>query len=157
VQAEPAVGGGEEIDAETASAAAEATRGEPIIYTEAGLPWRKRQASLAAQLRDQPAESTAPADPAPARHPEEIRRLMSSYQTGTRRGRSDADQAASWSTAPAPPAQSTAPRAPTSPAPVEVPAPRPPECSAGVAQLAADPAPSTQHIPRAEPADGQQS
>ncbi|GIG97090.1 hypothetical protein Pma05_36630 [Plantactinospora mayteni] len=59
--------------------------------TPSGLPVRVRQANLAAPLRDadgrpepEPAEEPAP------RTPEQIRRMMSSYQSGTRRGRSDA-------------------------------------------------------------------
>ena len=59
--------------------------------TPSGLPVRVRQANLAAPLRNgddrpepEPAEEQAP------RTPEQIRRMMSSYQSGTRRGRSDA-------------------------------------------------------------------
>jgi signal transduction histidine kinase len=68
---------------------------EPTIYTAAGLPWRRRQASLTAPLRDEsPAAEPADGDrpETPARQPEEIRRIMSSYQTGTLRGRMDADR-----------------------------------------------------------------
>ncbi|WBB50096.1 nitrate- and nitrite sensing domain-containing protein [Verrucosispora sp. WMMA2044] len=56
--------------------------------TESGLPVRVRQASLAPALRAEP-EAVAEGDDA-IREPEQVRRMMSSYQTGTRRGRSDA-------------------------------------------------------------------
>ncbi|HKS99985.1 MAG TPA: histidine kinase, partial [Rugosimonospora sp.] len=64
------------------------------IYTPAGLPWRVRQASLAPPLRSAGHRSDAPAEPdeTPARGPEEIRRMMAAYQSGTMRGRSDAYQ-----------------------------------------------------------------
>ncbi|MGN9775811.1 nitrate- and nitrite sensing domain-containing protein [Micromonospora sp. H33] len=56
-------------------------------YTESGLPVRVRQASIAPELRDEPDD----ADPTDTvRPPEQVRRMMSSYQTGTRRGRTDA-------------------------------------------------------------------
>jgi hypothetical protein len=65
-----------------------------VTYTPAGLPWRVRQASLAPPLRaTAPSRPDAPAaepDEPPARGPEEIRRMMASYQTGTLRGRSEA-------------------------------------------------------------------
>ncbi len=57
--------------------------------THLGLPKRVRQANLAPGLRAAPPEQ-APAPEAPAlpqRSPEEIRRMMSSYQRGTVRGR----------------------------------------------------------------------
>ena len=61
----------------------------PREQTSAGLPVRVRQANLADALRD-----AMPADPAPtmapARPPEQIRRMMSSYQKGTLRGRTAA-------------------------------------------------------------------
>ncbi|QKW15248.1 nitrate- and nitrite sensing domain-containing protein [Verrucosispora sp. NA02020] len=56
--------------------------------TESGLPVRVRQASLAPALRDEPGAADAGEDV--IREPEQVRRMMSSYQTGTRRGRSDA-------------------------------------------------------------------
>ncbi|MFI7550014.1 nitrate- and nitrite sensing domain-containing protein [Micromonospora sediminimaris] len=56
--------------------------------TESGLPVRVRQASLAPALRAAP--ETVHADEDVVREPEQVRRMMSSYQTGTRRGRSDA-------------------------------------------------------------------
>ncbi|MEU8263060.1 nitrate- and nitrite sensing domain-containing protein [Micromonospora sp. NPDC048999] len=62
--------------------------------TPQGLPVRVRQANLAPQLRadaDPESEaSEASAEAAPGRSPEQIRKLMSRYQTGTRRGRDDA-------------------------------------------------------------------
>ncbi|HEY2671531.1 MAG TPA: nitrate- and nitrite sensing domain-containing protein [Rugosimonospora sp.] len=69
--------------------------GDPVILTPAGLPWRRRQASLAAPLRAEPPDAggaDAGRQEQPARRPEEIRRMMSSYQTGTRRGRAEADR-----------------------------------------------------------------
>ncbi|GIJ77513.1 Histidine kinase-, DNA gyrase B-, and HSP90-like ATPase [Micromonospora phaseoli] len=68
--------------------------GDPVVAeaeltrTESGLPVRVRQASLAPALRDEP-ESMAERDEV-IREPEQVRRMMNSYQTGTRRGRSDA-------------------------------------------------------------------
>ncbi|MBQ1025800.1 nitrate- and nitrite sensing domain-containing protein [Micromonospora sp. C95] len=56
--------------------------------TESGLPVRVRQTSLAPGLRAEPA-AVAESDDT-IREPEQVRRMMSSYQTGTRRGRSDA-------------------------------------------------------------------
>ncbi|MGK5445179.1 nitrate- and nitrite sensing domain-containing protein [Micromonospora sp. URMC 105] len=56
--------------------------------TDSGLPVRVRQANIAPELRaEQAAEDT---DEETARPPEQVRRMMSSYQTGTRRGRTDA-------------------------------------------------------------------
>ncbi|MEE6257466.1 nitrate- and nitrite sensing domain-containing protein [Plantactinospora sonchi] len=59
--------------------------------TPSGLPIRVRQANLAPALRhsEQQAEPE-PAEDEEPRSPEEIRRMMSSYQSGTRRGRTDA-------------------------------------------------------------------
>ncbi|WP_341716733.1 nitrate- and nitrite sensing domain-containing protein [Micromonospora sp. FIMYZ51] len=65
-----------------AGAAAESDR------TESGLPVRIRQASLAPALRAEPDSPEESEDV--IREPEQVRRMMSSYQTGTRRGRSDA-------------------------------------------------------------------
>ncbi|MCZ7423941.1 nitrate- and nitrite sensing domain-containing protein [Verrucosispora sp. WMMA2121] len=59
-----------------------------LTRTESGLPVRVRQASLAPALRAEP-EAVAEGDDT-IREPEQVRRMMSSYQTGTRRGRSDA-------------------------------------------------------------------
>ncbi len=55
--------------------------------TESGLPVRVRQANIAPELRDEPAEADTVDI---VRPPEQVRRMMSSYQTGTRRGRTDA-------------------------------------------------------------------
>ncbi|AVT37216.1 sensor histidine kinase [Plantactinospora sp. BB1] len=88
----PAAGGG--ASAPTGSSVPPAGSGRvsgSASLTPSGLPVRVRQANLAAPLRDgddrpepEPAEEQAP------RTPEQIRRMMSSYQSGTRRGRSDA-------------------------------------------------------------------
>jgi signal transduction histidine kinase len=64
-------------------------------YTAQGLPRRVRQANLAEPLRTAPAEMPAetpeePADSPGGRSPEQLRAMMSSFQRGTRRGRSDA-------------------------------------------------------------------
>ncbi|GAB3862944.1 hypothetical protein GCM10029963_70350 [Micromonospora andamanensis] len=59
-----------------------------VSRTESGLPVRVRQASLAPALRAEP--EAVQADDDVVREPEQVRRMMSSYQTGTRRGRSDA-------------------------------------------------------------------
>ncbi|MFB9854993.1 nitrate- and nitrite sensing domain-containing protein [Micromonospora andamanensis] len=59
-----------------------------VSHTESGLPVRVRQASLAPALRAEP--EAVQADDDVIREPEQVRRMMSSYQTGTRRGRSDA-------------------------------------------------------------------
>jgi hypothetical protein len=90
---------------------------EPVIYTAAGLPWRRRQASLAAPLK---ASSPAPVEPddpteVPGRKPEDIRRIMSSYQTGTLRGRLVADRfaAAPADERPEPEVADAAPAGPT--------------------------------------------
>ncbi|WP_371409430.1 nitrate- and nitrite sensing domain-containing protein [Micromonospora zamorensis] len=56
--------------------------------TNAGLPVRVRQASIAPELRDEPATESDHDDV--VRQPEQVRKMMSSYQTGTRRGRTDA-------------------------------------------------------------------
>ncbi|TCB98091.1 HAMP domain-containing protein [Micromonospora zingiberis] len=56
--------------------------------TESGLPVRIRQASITPALRAAPA--VAEEDDDVIREPEQVRRMMSSYQTGTRRGRTDA-------------------------------------------------------------------
>ncbi|MGA4730305.1 nitrate- and nitrite sensing domain-containing protein [Micromonospora taraxaci] len=57
--------------------------------TDSGLPVRVRQANIVPELRDDPAESESD-DEDVVRPPEQVRRMMSSYQTGTRRGRTDA-------------------------------------------------------------------
>ncbi len=57
--------------------------------TDSGLPVRVRQANIVPELRDDPAMSETD-DEDVVRPPEQVRRMMSSYQTGTRRGRTDA-------------------------------------------------------------------
>ncbi|WP_067466766.1 sensor histidine kinase [Actinomadura macra] len=72
-----------------------------ISTTPSGLPVRVPQANLAEPLRtDEPVVAEQPdEDDDPGRPPEEIKRIMGSYQRGSRRGRTDAaevigDQAA---------------------------------------------------------------
>ncbi|MGY4913387.1 nitrate- and nitrite sensing domain-containing protein [Micromonospora aurantiaca (nom. illeg.)] len=79
-------------DAAEASPATEPeTEAETAPVTDAGLPVRVRQASLVPELRhDQSAADDDAADDDTARAPEQVRRMMSSYQSGTRRGRTDA-------------------------------------------------------------------
>ncbi|MBO2443214.1 hypothetical protein [Actinomadura nitritigenes] len=66
-----------------------------ISTTPSGLPVRVPQANLAEPLRtDEPQvadERDEPDDP--GRSPEEIKRMMGSYQRGTRQGRSAAAEA----------------------------------------------------------------
>ncbi|SIN07504.1 sensor histidine kinase [Micromonospora cremea] len=57
--------------------------------TDSGLPVRVRQASIVPELRDDPAATETDEEDV-ARPPEQVRRMMSSYQSGTRRGRTDA-------------------------------------------------------------------
>ncbi|MEU7754798.1 nitrate- and nitrite sensing domain-containing protein [Micromonospora sp. NPDC049101] len=57
--------------------------------THSGLPVRVRQANIVPELRDDPTASETDDDDV-VRPPEQVRRMMSSYQTGTRRGRTDA-------------------------------------------------------------------
>ncbi|WP_242619347.1 sensor histidine kinase [Actinomadura fibrosa] len=66
-----------------------------ISTTPSGLPVRVPQANLAEPLRtDEPVVAEEPdGDDDPGRSPEEIQRIMGSYQRGTRRGRSDAAEA----------------------------------------------------------------
>ncbi|MFV2102699.1 nitrate- and nitrite sensing domain-containing protein [Micromonospora sp. LOL_024] len=62
-------------------------------HTEGGLPMRRRQAHLAPQLRDgAPAEGQDAAETDKERSPEHVRSRMSSYQSGTRRGRAEAQR-----------------------------------------------------------------
>ncbi|MFI7493039.1 nitrate- and nitrite sensing domain-containing protein [Micromonospora echinaurantiaca] len=58
------------------------------VRTDSGLPVRVRQANIVPELRDEPAAPDEEEDV--VRPPEQVRRMMSSYQTGTRRGRTDA-------------------------------------------------------------------
>ncbi len=73
-------------------ATAGATAQDEIPIAPSGLPLRTRQASLAAPLRD----DDPPADDSDGlgaiRPPDEIRRMMSSYQSATLRARSEVDQ-----------------------------------------------------------------
>ncbi|WP_433244807.1 nitrate- and nitrite sensing domain-containing protein [Actinomadura nitritigenes] len=66
-----------------------------ISTTPSGLPVRVPQANLAEPLRtDEPLVSDEHDEPDdPGRSPEEIQRIMGSYQRGTRQGRSDAAEA----------------------------------------------------------------
>ncbi|MEV4630304.1 nitrate- and nitrite sensing domain-containing protein [Micromonospora sp. NPDC049523] len=68
-----------------------ATTPEKAAQTPSGLPVRVRQANLAKPLQqeDRGVSVEADDDEAP-RPPEQVRSMMSSYQIGTRRGRSDA-------------------------------------------------------------------
>ncbi|WBB75497.1 nitrate- and nitrite sensing domain-containing protein [Micromonospora sp. WMMD1128] len=58
--------------------------------TDAGLPVRVRQASLNPELRHDPSGAGDDEAGDMARAPEQVRQMMSSYQSGTRRGRTDA-------------------------------------------------------------------
>ena len=63
----------------------------PAVHTEGGLPVRQRQKNLAPGLRGGPTTDEEAADDVDeARSPEAVRRIMSSYQSGTRRGRANA-------------------------------------------------------------------
>ncbi|WP_200212650.1 sensor histidine kinase [Micromonospora coerulea] len=64
--------------------------GSEPARTDSGLPVRVRQASIAPELRDDPSMSDADPEDDEMRPPEQVRRMMSSYQSGTRRGRTDA-------------------------------------------------------------------
>ncbi|MFG1998835.1 nitrate- and nitrite sensing domain-containing protein [Spirillospora sp. NPDC048911] len=67
-------------------------RPEPeVSSTPGGLPVRVPQASLAPALKtEEPAVVEEPDEDDPGRSPEEIQRIMGSYQRGTERGRSEA-------------------------------------------------------------------
>ncbi|MEU5567139.1 nitrate- and nitrite sensing domain-containing protein [Micromonospora musae] len=65
------------------------SRTEPP-QTDSGLPVRVRQANIVPELRDDPAAAVADEDEEMVRQPEQVRRMMSSYQKGTRRGRTEA-------------------------------------------------------------------
>ncbi|MFJ5542948.1 sensor histidine kinase [Micromonospora chalcea] len=81
------------VERRPAAAPAPSPEAEPEAspVTDAGLPVRVRQASLAPELRhDQTEADDDAADDDTARAPEQVRRMMSSYQSGTRRGRTDA-------------------------------------------------------------------
>ncbi|GAA1014266.1 hypothetical protein Aple_041490 [Acrocarpospora pleiomorpha] len=61
----------------------------PESFTPSGLPFRVPQASIAPSLRDRPVEDL-PEDEDDDRSPDDIRKIMGSYQSGTQRGRSEA-------------------------------------------------------------------
>ncbi len=69
----------------------QASAAEPEDYTPSGLPRRVAQAHLAPELRREPppAPSTTAEDDDEL-SPEDLRRLMGSFQSGTERGRSEA-------------------------------------------------------------------
>ncbi len=60
---------------------------EETELTPSGLPVRVPQASLAPPLRDEPVGEDEPAGEDPGRSPEEIRRIVGAFQSGTLRGR----------------------------------------------------------------------
>ncbi|MFJ6154982.1 sensor histidine kinase [Micromonospora profundi] len=81
---EPATGPGEPtVDGGPMPARSETDR------TDSGLPVRIRQANIVPELRDDPAATESDEEDV-VRPPEQVRRMMSSYQSGTRRGRTDA-------------------------------------------------------------------
>jgi signal transduction histidine kinase len=66
---------------------------DAVTLTPSGLPWRVRQASIAAPLRESQPNPGPEQPPAPApRTPEQTRNMMSSYQSATRRGRAEAER-----------------------------------------------------------------
>ncbi|WP_446210510.1 nitrate- and nitrite sensing domain-containing protein [Micromonospora sp. IBSANI012] len=64
--------------------------GTDARVTDSGLPVRVRQANIVPELRGEQAADDDESDEQAARLPEQVRKRMSSYQTGTRRGRTDA-------------------------------------------------------------------
>jgi signal transduction histidine kinase len=88
-QARPAV-----TDPEPAARPATVRSAAAVVeITDDGLPKRRRQASLAPQLRSDPAVEPPTKDVVPdveTRSPEQIRDMMTSFQTGLLRGRRDA-------------------------------------------------------------------
>ncbi|WP_433343275.1 nitrate- and nitrite sensing domain-containing protein [Micromonospora sp. CA-111912] len=62
----------------------------PAQRTGSGLPVRVRQANIVPELREDPSAQQVDDDEDTIRPPEQVRRMMSSYQTGTLRGRTDA-------------------------------------------------------------------
>ncbi|MER5704486.1 nitrate- and nitrite sensing domain-containing protein [Micromonospora sp. NPDC002296] len=62
----------------------------PAQRTGSGLPVRVRQANIVPELREDPSAQPVDDDEDTIRPPEQVRRMMSSYQTGTLRGRTDA-------------------------------------------------------------------
>ncbi|MEU4717968.1 hypothetical protein AB0F73_30580, partial [Micromonospora purpureochromogenes] len=67
-----------------------ASAGTDGRVTDSGLPVRVRQANIVPELRGEQAAADDEPDEQAARLPEQVRKMMSSYQTGTRRGRTDA-------------------------------------------------------------------
>ncbi|MCT9933259.1 nitrate- and nitrite sensing domain-containing protein [Planotetraspora sp. A-T 1434] len=65
-----------------------ASSAPPASFTPSGLPFRVPQASLAPSLAEEPPASAD--DDEDERSPDDIRKIMGSFQTGTRRGRSEA-------------------------------------------------------------------
>ena len=61
----------------------------PATFTPSGLPFRVPQANLAPALAEEPRRG-AEAEDEEDRSPEDIRKIMGSFQSGTRRGRSEA-------------------------------------------------------------------
>ncbi|MCC5577441.1 nitrate- and nitrite sensing domain-containing protein [Microtetraspora sp. AC03309] len=69
-------------------------------YTPSGLPFRVPQASIAPALRDDSPVAAGGENDDDDRSPEEIRKIMGSFQSGTRRGRSEASKLAGDDTGP---------------------------------------------------------
>jgi hypothetical protein len=85
----PANGAAEAGTGATAGGGPARTARPEQARADSGLPVRVRQASLVPELRDEPAADGHDDEDA-VRPPDQVRRMMSSYQTGTRRGRTDA-------------------------------------------------------------------
>ncbi|WP_281368973.1 sensor histidine kinase [Phytohabitans rumicis] len=64
----------------------------PVTLTPSGLPWRVRQASLAAPLRESPPPGDEDVEPPATRTPDQTRSMMAAYQSATRRGRAEAER-----------------------------------------------------------------
>ncbi|MGH3715957.1 MAG: hypothetical protein ACRDT4_21220, partial [Micromonosporaceae bacterium] len=64
----------------------------PADNGDDGLPRRVRQASLATELRDAPSGPPYPEPEIRERPPEQIRSMMTAFQRGSLRGRSDAER-----------------------------------------------------------------
>ncbi|MCZ7436542.1 nitrate- and nitrite sensing domain-containing protein [Micromonospora sp. WMMC241] len=87
---QPAVAGPTAELAMVETRAAPATTDATPPVTDSGLPVRVRQASLNPELRHEQSDADTDGAEDAARAPEQVRRMMSSYQSGTRRGRTDA-------------------------------------------------------------------
>ncbi|MGC1213920.1 MAG: nitrate- and nitrite sensing domain-containing protein [Micromonospora sp.] len=83
-------GGPTEADAVLAANDESDGESDEPARTDSGLPVRVRQASLVPELRTEPSAADTEPDEDAVRAPEQVRRMMSSYQSGTRRGRTDA-------------------------------------------------------------------